>query len=64
MTMHNIDMAPADELAPILLAAIRRLGELGRTGAVALASLIEDGDADFDEAAQWIADIAAGDLHD
>lgn len=62
--MHNIDMAPVEDLARILLAAIRRLGELGRPGAIALARLVEDGDADFDEAVAWIADIAAGDLGD
>ena len=64
MKIDDIALADADTLAPILLAAIQRLGQLGRSGAVALARQVEDGDADFDEAAEWIADIAAGRLAD
>lgn len=62
MTIPNIDTASPEELAPILHAAIQRLGQLGRTGALALAALVEDDDADFDEAAGWLADIASGGL--
>ncbi|WP_263588853.1 hypothetical protein [Sphingopyxis sp. GC21] len=62
MNIPNLDTASPEVLAPILHAAIQRLGQLGRTGAVALAALVEDDDADFDEAASWIADIAAGGL--
>ena len=64
MTIDGIDMADRDTLAPILLASLQRLGQLGRPGAITLARLVEDGDADFDEAAEWIADIAAGKLKD
>ena len=62
MNIPNLDTTSPEVLAPILHAAIQRLGQLGRTGAVALAALVEDDDADFDEAASWIADIAAGGL--
>lgn len=64
MNASDIGTAAADQLAPVLLAALQRLGELGREGAVALARLVEDDDADFDEAAEWIADIASGGLRD
>jgi hypothetical protein len=64
MKIEQIERADPDALAPMLLATIQRLGQLGRNGAVALAHLVEDGDADFDEAAEWIADIAAGKLRD
>lgn len=64
MEIEAIGWADRDTLAPILLAALQRLGQLGRSGAVALARQVEDGDADFDEAASWIADIAAGTLAD
>jgi hypothetical protein len=64
MTTTDIDTATAEQLAPILYAAIQRLGQLGRTGAVALAALVEDDDADFEEASSWIGDIAAGDLRE
>ena len=59
MRISQIDTATPDELAPVLLLALQRLGQLGRQGAVALARRIEDDDADFDEAAEWIADIAS-----
>jgi len=62
MNIPNIDTASPEELAPILHAAIQRLGQLGRTGALALAALVEDDDADFDEASSWLADIASGGL--
>lgn len=64
MTTSDIDIATAEQLAPVVYAAIQRLGQLGRTGAVALASLVEDEDADFEEGASWIGDIAAGDLRE
>ncbi len=60
----NIDAANPEQLAPILYAAVQRLGQLGREGAVALAPLVADEDADFDEGASWIEDIAAGGLRD
>ena len=62
MTQSDIDTATPQQLAPILHAALQRLGQLGREGAIALATLVEDDDADFDEAASWIADVAAGGL--
>ncbi len=64
MSTSDIDTATPEQLAPVLYAAIQRLGQLGRDGAVALAALVEDDDADFDEAAEWIGDIAAGGLRD
>ena len=64
MKIDDIALADAETLAPVLLAAIQRLWQLGRSGAVALARQVKDGDADFDEAAEWIADIAAGKLTD
>lgn len=64
MNASDIGTASAVQLAPVVLAALQRLGELGREGAVALARLVEDDDADFDEAAEWIADIASGGLRD
>lgn len=64
MRTSQIDIATPDELAPVLLFALRRLGQLGRSGAVALARQVEDDDADFDEAAEWIADIASGGLRE
>lgn len=48
----------------MLLAAIQRLGQLGRTGAVALARLVDDGDMDFDEASHWITEILGGGLRE
>lgn len=60
MAIDTISTASAETLAPILLAAMQRLGELGRPGAEALARLIADDDGYFDEAADWIADIARG----
>jgi len=64
MTISDIDTATPEQLAPILYAAIERLGQLGRTGAVALAALVEDDDADFEEASSWISDIADGGLRE
>ncbi len=64
MKISDIETAGPDALAPVLLATLQRLGQLGRGGAVALAGLLDDGDIDFDEAAEWIADIAAGKLND
>ncbi|UBS33846.1 hypothetical protein LBX01_04270 [Altererythrobacter sp. N1] len=64
MRISDIDTANPEALAPVLLAAMQRLGQLGRNGAVALAAVLDDGDADFDEAAEWIADLAAGKLKD
>ncbi|MEW6629133.1 MAG: hypothetical protein AB1431_20360 [Pseudomonadota bacterium] len=60
MPKSNIETATPEELAPILLAALQRLGQHGRQGAIALARLVEDCDADFDEAAEWIGDIVTG----
>lgn len=60
MRTSQIDTATPDELAPLLLIALQRLGQLGRNGAIALARQVEPDDADFEEAAEWIADIAAG----
>ena len=64
MTTSDVDTATPEQLAPVLYAAMQRLGQLGRTGAVALAALIEDDDADFEEGASWIGDLAAGDLRE
>jgi len=64
MTIDTIDMASPEELAPILLVCLQRLGQHGRDGALALARLVADDDGDFDEAADWIAEIAAGALID
>lgn len=64
MRISDIETANPEALAPVLFATIQRLGQLGRHGAIALATLVDDGDADFDEAAGWIADIAAGKLKD
>ncbi|SMC35312.1 hypothetical protein [Novosphingobium sp. B1] len=64
MSVANLETASADRLAPVLHAALHRLGHLGREGAVALARLVEDDDADFDEAAAWIADVASGALRE
>lgn len=59
MPVFNLETTSADRLAPVLHAALQRLGQLGREGAVALARLVTDDDADFDEAAEWIADVAS-----
>ncbi|MBN9505393.1 MAG: hypothetical protein J0I69_05150 [Altererythrobacter sp.] len=64
MKIDDIDTANPEALAPVLLAAIQRLGQLGRNGAIALAAILEDDDGDFDEAASWIADVASGALND
>jgi hypothetical protein len=60
--MNSADIATAtpEQLAPILLAAMRRLGELGRDGASAFAFLVKDDDYEFDEGFDWIATIAEG----
>ena len=60
MKIDDIPVASAEALAPILLACIQRLGEHGREGAIALARILEDDDADFDEGASWIEDVASG----
>ena len=62
MTISDIDTATPEQLAPLLYAAIQRLGQLGRTGAVAFAALVDDEDAEFEEGASWVGDVAAGDL--
>lgn len=62
MNTSDIDTATPEQLAPVLHTAIQRLGQLGRTGAVALGALVDEDDADFEEGASWICDIAAGDL--
>lgn len=64
MPNSNIETATPEELAPILLAALQRLGQHGRPGAIALGRLVDDGDVDFDEAAECIGDIAAGGLRE
>lgn len=64
MNIDEIGAADPDALAPAALAALQRLGQLGRAGAIALAKLVTDDDADFHEAASWIADITAGALSD
>lgn len=64
MQTSRIENATSDELAPILLSALQRMGQLGREGAVALARLVADDDGDFDEAAEWIEEIAAGGLRE
>lgn len=64
MHTSRIETASPDELAPVLLTALQRLGQLGREGAVALSRLVADDDADFDEASEWIEDIAAGGLRE
>ncbi|MCC4232603.1 hypothetical protein LL253_07855 [Sphingobium soli] len=64
MNFTDLSTAGPEQPAPALLAALQRLGELGRDGAVALARLVADDDGAFDEAADWIADIASGGLHE
>ncbi len=64
MKTDDIDTATPEQLAPVLFAALQRLGQLDRTGAVALAALVDDEDADFEEAASWVGDLAAGDLRE
>ena len=61
MPISPIDHATPGELAPVLLTALQRLG---REGAVALAHLVPDDDGDFDEAADWIEEIAGGRLRE
>lgn len=64
MQISEIQAAGADELAPFLPAALQRMGQLGREGAIALARLVEGDDADLDEAGEWITDIIDGGLRD
>ena len=64
MKLQDIDTATPEALAPYLLKALQRLGQLGREGAVALAALVEDDDADLDEANEWLTDIVDGGLRD
>ena len=64
MKTDDIDTETPEQLAPVLFAALQRLGQICRTGAVALAALVDDEDADFEEAASWVGDIAAGDLRE
>lgn len=64
MKTEDIDIATPEQLAPLLYAALQRLGQLGRTGAVALAALVDEEDADFEEGSSWVGDIAAGDLRE
>ncbi len=64
MHTSRIDTATPEDLAPVLLCALQRLGQLGREGAVSLARMVADDDADFDEAAEWISDIAVGGLRE
>lgn len=62
MKISDISTANPEALAPVLLSAMQRLGQLGRNGASALAAIVEDDDGDFDEASQWLADVANGGL--
>ncbi len=64
MKLHDIETATPEALAPFLLAALKRLGQLGRDGAVALASIAEESDADLDEANEWLTEIVDGGLRD
>lgn len=64
MKIDDIDTLTPGQLAPVLRATIQRLGQLGRTGAVALAAVVEDDDGDFDEGASWVNDVAAGGVRD
>lgn len=64
MKISYIENASPEALAPLLLATLQRLGQLGRNGAVALARLAEKDDADVEEAVEWLADIAAGSLRE
>lgn len=65
MNIDEVGAANPDTLAPATLAALQRLGQLGRDGAIALAKLVtDDDDAFFHKAASWIADITSGALSD
>lgn len=64
MKISDIETASPEALAPVLLTVLQRLGQLGRNGAVALARLVEEDDADVEEALEWLADIAAGSLRE
>lgn len=50
----------AAELAPIAIAAVQRIGQLGREAGEAIRDELDDGDADFDEGAGWIGDASTG----
>ncbi|MEA3390578.1 hypothetical protein KNJ79_20050 [Sphingopyxis indica] len=64
MKISDIETADPEALAPVLLTLLQRLGQLGRNGAIALARLVEEDDADVEEALEWLADIAAGSLRE
>ena len=64
MKISDFETAGPETLAPVLLTVLQRLGQLGRNGAVALARLVEEDDADVEEALEWLADIAAGSLRE
>jgi len=64
MNISDIETAGPEALAPVLLTVLQRLGQLGRNGAVALARLVEEDNADVEEALEWLADIAAGSLRE
>ena len=64
MKIDDIDTLTPAQLASVLRATIQRLGQLGRTGAIALAAVVEDDDGDFDEGASWVNDVAAGGVRD
>src|SRR3546814_20943353 len=64
MQTSQIDTATPDELAPVLLLALGRLGQLGPPGAFTLERRLADGEPDLDEAAHCIADIPSGGLRD
>ena len=59
-TTSDIDIATPEQLAPVLHAAIQRLGQLGRTGSLALAALVDSEDDDYNHGSFWIDSIAEG----
>ena len=62
-TTSDIDIATPEQLAPVLHAAIQRLGQLGRTGSLALAALVDSEDDDYNHGSFWIDSIAEGVSH-
>ncbi len=62
MKIETIESADPETLAPLLLAALQRLGQHGRPGAIALSQLVADDDGEFDEGASWISSIAQGEI--
>ena len=60
MNISEVGAADPDTLAPAALAALQRLAQSSRDGAIPMARLVTDDDADFNKAASWIADITAG----